>query len=121
MFIDSFFNRFVLPEDLKEAVSKCRWRCYPETKEQLLELCYGPTHSSIYDVTYTIPGKGSTFGFWIPLIPAEQAEVSPYEKTVFLNPRMLESKEEAPAEPTAAESEDDIADLMKYCEQKLSE
>ena len=58
MFIDSFFNRFVLPEDLKEAVSKCRWRCYPETKDQLLELCYGPTHSSIYDVTYTIPGKG---------------------------------------------------------------
>lgn len=58
MFIDSFFNRFVLPEDLKEAVSNCRWRCYPETKDQLLELCYGPTHSSVYDVTYTIPGKG---------------------------------------------------------------
>ena len=58
MFIDSFFNRFVLPEDLKEAVSKASWRCYPETKEQLLELCYGPTHSSIYDVSYTIPGKG---------------------------------------------------------------
>ena len=58
MFIDSFFNRFILPEDLKAAVSKARWRCYPETKEQLLELCYGPTHSSRYDVTYTIPGKG---------------------------------------------------------------
>ena len=41
MFIDSFFNRFVLPEDLKEAVSKCRWRCYPETKEQLLEEVIG--------------------------------------------------------------------------------
>ena len=37
---------------------KARWRCYPETKEQLLELCYGPTHSSRYDVTYTIPGRG---------------------------------------------------------------
>ena len=58
MFIDSFFNRFVLPEDLKAAVSQCRWRCYPESKDQLLELCYGPTHSSRYDVTYTIPGKG---------------------------------------------------------------
>ena len=56
MFIDSFFNRFTLPEDLKAAVSKAKWRCYPETKEQLLELCYGPTHSSRYDVTYTIPG-----------------------------------------------------------------
>lgn len=58
MFIDSFFNRFVLPEDLKQSVSKARWRCYPETKDQLLELCYGPTHSSRYDVTYTIPGRG---------------------------------------------------------------
>ena len=58
MFIDSFFNRFVLPEDLKAAVSNAKWRCYPETKEQLLELCYGPTHSSRYDVTYTIPGRG---------------------------------------------------------------
>lgn len=58
MFIDSFFNRFRLPEDLTAALSKCTWRCYPETKEQLLELCYGPTHSSRYDVTYSIPGKG---------------------------------------------------------------
>ena len=58
MFIDSFFNRFVLPDDLREAVSNASWRCYPETKDQLLELCYGPTHSSRYDVTYTIPGKG---------------------------------------------------------------
>ena len=57
MFIDSFFNRFVIPEDLKEAVSQAKWRCYPETKEQLLELCYGPTHSSRYDVTYNIPGQ----------------------------------------------------------------
>ena len=58
MFIDSFFNRFVLPEDLKEAVSRCKWRCYPETRDQLLELCFGPTHSSRYDVTYNVPGKG---------------------------------------------------------------
>ena len=58
MFIDSFFNRFVLPEDLKESLGKSSWRCYPETKEQLLELCYGPTHSSRYDVSYSIPGIG---------------------------------------------------------------
>ena len=58
MFTESFFHRFVLPEDLSDAVANCQWRCYPETKEQLLELCYGPTHSSRYDVTYTIPGKG---------------------------------------------------------------
>ncbi|MBQ9249662.1 MAG: DUF4914 family protein [Oscillospiraceae bacterium] len=58
MFIDSFFNRFVLPEDLKESLGKSSWRCYPETKEQLLELCFGPTHSSRYDVSYSIPGIG---------------------------------------------------------------
>ena len=58
MLIDSFFNRFVLPDDLREAVSQSQWRVYPETKDQLLELCFGPTHSSRFDVTYTIPGKG---------------------------------------------------------------
>ena len=58
MYNDSFFGKFVLPEDLKEALLKCRWICYPETKEQLNEMCYGPTHSSRYDVTYSIPGKG---------------------------------------------------------------
>ncbi len=58
MFIESFFNRFVLPDDLHDAVAECQWRCYPETKDQLLELCYGPTHSSRYDVNYNIPGKG---------------------------------------------------------------
>ena len=58
MLIDSFFNRFVLPDDLTDAVSQCTWRVYPETKEQLQELCFGPTHSNIFDVTYTIPGKG---------------------------------------------------------------
>ena len=56
--IDSYFNRVVLPEDLTDAVTNCQWRCYPETKEQLQELCFGPTHSSRFDVTYTIPGKG---------------------------------------------------------------
>lgn len=58
MLIDSFFNRFHLPEDLTAALTKSPWRCYPETKEQLLELSYGPTHSSRYDVSYNIPGKG---------------------------------------------------------------
>ena len=46
MLIDSFFNRFNMPDDISEALSKCTWRCYPETKEQLEELCYGPTRSS---------------------------------------------------------------------------
>ncbi len=59
MFFDSFFNRFVLPDDLKEALSQVRWRYYPETKEQLEELSFGPTHSDKYDITYNIPGRGT--------------------------------------------------------------
>ncbi len=58
MCMDSFFDRFVLPEDLREALGKCSWRCYPETKDQLRELCYGPTHSSRYDVSYSVSGNG---------------------------------------------------------------
>jgi hypothetical protein len=58
LFIDPVFSKFILPEDTKEALENCGWRIYPETKEQLTELCFGPTHTSRYDVTYTIPGKG---------------------------------------------------------------
>ena len=58
MYTDSYFDRFILPEDLKAALLKSRCLCYPETKEQLEEMCYGPTHSSRYDVSYPIEGKG---------------------------------------------------------------
>lgn len=58
MFTDAYFNRFVLPADLSEALKKSRVLCYPETKEQLVEMCFGPTHSSRYDVSYSLPGKG---------------------------------------------------------------
>ena len=56
LFIDPVFSKFILPEDTREALEHCGWRIYPETKEQLTELCFGPTHTSRYDVTYTIPG-----------------------------------------------------------------
>ena len=58
MFTDSYFNRFDLPEELKATLKKARVLVYPETKEQLLEMCFGPTHSSRYDVSYSLPGKG---------------------------------------------------------------
>ena len=58
MYTDSYFDRFVLPEELRETLKKSRCLCYPETKDQLLEMCFGPTHSSRYDVTYPIPGQG---------------------------------------------------------------
>ena len=55
---DLYFDRFVLPEDLTEALKKSRVLCYPETKDQLYEMCFGPTHSSRYDVIYPIAGQG---------------------------------------------------------------
>lgn len=58
MYTDSYFDKFAFPEDLKNALLKSRCLCYPETKEQLEEMCYGPTHSSRYDVTYQIEGMG---------------------------------------------------------------
>ena len=59
MYTDNYFNRFVLPEDLTEALKKCKCICYPETKDELIEMCFGPTHSSKYDVVYQIPGQGT--------------------------------------------------------------
>lgn len=58
MYNDMYFNKFVLPEDLKAALENCKFICYPETKDQLVEMCFGPTHSSVYDVNYPIPGQG---------------------------------------------------------------
>lgn len=58
MYTDSYFARFVLPEDLKETLKKSSCLCFPETKQDLLEMCFGPTHSSRYDVTYPIEGRG---------------------------------------------------------------
>jgi len=58
MYTDPNYNKFILPEDLDTALRKCKWICYPESKEQLTEMCYGPTHSDRFDVVYPIPGKG---------------------------------------------------------------
>ena len=38
MFTDSYFDRFVLPEDLRASLKKCRVLVYPETKDDLIEM-----------------------------------------------------------------------------------
>ena len=58
MYTDAYLAKFVLPEDLMQALKNSNCLCYPETKEQLIEMCYGPTHSSKFDVCYSIDGKG---------------------------------------------------------------
>ena len=56
---DTFFAKFILPEDLREALGKCRSIAYIETQDELDELVFGPTHTSQYDVVYNIVGKGT--------------------------------------------------------------
>ena len=58
MYTDAYLAKFVLPEDLMQTLKNSNCLCYPETKEQLIEMCYGPTHSSKFDVCYSIDGKG---------------------------------------------------------------
>ncbi|MBQ2326312.1 MAG: DUF4914 family protein, partial [Clostridia bacterium] len=58
MFTDDYFNRFVLPEDLTEALRGCKAIGYVESQEELEEMSFGPAHSSTYDVHYNIVGKG---------------------------------------------------------------
>lgn len=57
MFTDSYFTKFVLPDDVREALEKCRCIAYAESREELDEMVYGPTHTSRYDVIYQIDGK----------------------------------------------------------------
>ncbi len=59
MTTNSFFDKFNLSKDLMSVLKGCRSVCFPETKEELEELCYGPSHSDRYDVTYLVPGIGT--------------------------------------------------------------
>ena len=38
MFSDSYFEKFILPDDLRQALSQCRSIAYIETQEELDEL-----------------------------------------------------------------------------------
>lgn len=58
MYTDSFFHRFKLPEEVYAMLHNAQCLCFPETKEELVEMCYGPAHSSMYDVAYPIEGHG---------------------------------------------------------------
>lgn len=59
MYSDLYLKNFSLPKDLTEALKKSSLLCFPETKDQLLDMCFGPSGSSRYDVTYPIEGKGT--------------------------------------------------------------
>lgn len=59
MFTDSYFAKFDLPAEVSDALRKCPCIAYAETKEELEEMVYGPTHTSRYDVVYPIEGIGT--------------------------------------------------------------
>ena len=56
---DQYFERFELASEITEALKKCKCIAYAETKEELEEMAYGPTHTSRYDVVYPIEGNGT--------------------------------------------------------------
>ena len=58
MYTDSYFQKFNLAPEVTEALKKCKTIAYIETKEELEEMVYGPTHTSRYDVVYPIEGLG---------------------------------------------------------------
>ena len=95
--------------------------------KELVTAMYGEIH------VMSSPGVGSRFTFIIPLKEAEKADMELKDQSVFLNPYMNDIKAEAlPPELEKLESsekmektvslepDDDIMDLLKYCEDKLN-
>ena len=56
---DQYFEKFDLAPEITAALKKCKCIAYAETKAELEEMAYGPTHTSRYDVVYPIEGKGT--------------------------------------------------------------
>lgn len=58
MLQDKHINKMILPDDLFEALQNCESIIYPNTKAELVELCYGSNGYNIHTVSYAIQGKG---------------------------------------------------------------
>ena len=95
--------------------------------KELVTAMYGEIH------VMSSSGIGSRFTFVIPLKKAEKADMEMKDQAVFLNPYMNDIKAEAlpPAleklessekfeKSDSLEPDDDIMDLLKYCEDKLN-
>ena len=59
MFTDNYLDRFKLAPEVMAALKKSRCLAFIETREELEEMVYGPTHTSRYDVVYQIEGVGA--------------------------------------------------------------
>ena len=58
MLIDPILPRLRLPADLLQTLEGCRSRRYPDSREELLELCCGLEGGERFLVRYPVPGRG---------------------------------------------------------------
>jgi len=58
MLTNGYADRFKVSKELREVLEHSRCLAFPETLEELREMCFGPGHTDIYPVKYTIEGKG---------------------------------------------------------------
>lgn len=97
--------------------------------KELVTAMYGEIH------VVSSPDDGSRFTFVIPLVVADKADMELKDQTVFMNPYMNNEAASAEVLPPALEKldrhgepqkavdlqpDDDIMDLLKYCEDKLN-
>ena len=66
------------------------------------------------------PGKGSRFSFYIPCVREAAADEEIRDKTVFVGPQP-EAEAAAEKTPPAGGDDEDIAELLQYCEAKLKD
>ena len=55
----NIFKKMTLPDDLAAALGSCKSITCPNSKEELVSMCYGPNGDSRYEVAYEVPGKGN--------------------------------------------------------------
>ena len=72
-------------------------------------------------IVHSAPGCGSAFSFWIPLDAVGTATVEArHKKRVYVAPRKAPKEENITATLPPVDKNDDIADLLSYCQGKLT-
>lgn len=55
---NDYLEKMNLPADLRTALAGCPNIVFPESKDELYELCFGTSGGSVHIVGYTVPGHG---------------------------------------------------------------
>lgn len=56
--MNDYLEKMILPADLRTALAGCPNIVFPDTKEELYELCFGTSGGGVHIVGYTVPGHG---------------------------------------------------------------